>query len=109
MGGLGEGKVEEQFQDAVAQALEVLEDVDSEKYEIPKDHVVAAKIEIEAVLELDVETGTLAVGGRVVRVRVPKRRLVARAGARSGGTVMVEKARQADLLQLAREKEDKVQ
>lgn len=98
---VGEGKLEAQFQDAVAQAYEIFEELraagKNDRYEESAAGAIRCSIGMEVTLDLELESRSLTVGSRVSKFSAPKSRRICRTGFMRSGAVVVERAVQADL------------
>jgi hypothetical protein len=98
LGNAGEGKLEQQFQEAIAQAYQVFaESADRSRYEIGVDASLKCTIGLEVSLVLDLESRTLTVGSRVSKFTPPKRKQISRSGYMRSGAVVVERLVQGEL------------
>lgn len=95
---VGEGKLNEQFLEAVGKAYEIFaESSEGNRYELAPGDTLRCNIQMEVSLEFNVESRTLDVGSRVVKFSPPKRKTIFRNGFMRNGVVLVEKLVQADL------------
>jgi len=96
---VGEGKLEGQFQAAVAKAYAIFDEAGELgiDYEVGKEKTLRCKIDMEVTLDFDLETRTLDIGSRVKKFNEPALRQTHRMGHMKAGIVLVEKAKQADL------------
>jgi hypothetical protein len=93
---VADGKLEEQFQDALAKVFEALDE--SKKggvYEVSGNEIVC-KIPMSVEFALDVESRVVTVRARAGFVP-PKRKLIERGAFLRDGAVLVEETRQDDL------------
>jgi hypothetical protein len=94
----GEGKLEAQFQEAIAQAYQVFaESAEPGRFELGVDASLKCTVGLEVSLVLDLESRTLSVDSRVAKFTPPKRKKISRSGFMRSGAVLVERLTQADL------------
>ena len=95
---VGEGKLDGQFQEAVAQAYAIFEESEhGGRYETQADGTLQCKVAMEVTLVFDLESRALDIGSRVSKFTPPKRKTIFRNGFMRDGVVLVEKAVQAEL------------
>lgn len=93
---VGEGDLEDQFQDALTRALELLED----PARFPKGaKAVDCEISVKVIVQRDLEAGFYRCGGRVENVKEPKRRQrITGAYVRDGAFMVEEPVEQLTIL-----------